>query len=480
MFERVAFGEVMVSGNVPMPSNQLSRTSPTPVLSFPGLPPSSTSAHELQILHRSLSILIAHKPAGLPLSGSKPKTGLSILSSRHNFTAPQKPLCCPPRPVSGPIIFLLSDTQPPSNVTFTLHAVVIGSPNRRIRDAVLLLSSSIPSPAGPLRLLTLSSSQPGTGLRKRLREAGCPVLGDATLSGIPARGLYVAVSRVELPELGVNVDCPLPPKFSTLVAREGRLEERRQAREVQEERNRYDGESGETKTRFLRWYFFTSNAMTPRKSSECVAMAAAELLRETFVKRVKRSDTKGDGEMQVPRLLDLGTGCGCLMAGALLSANVDAEGVGLELNNEAGGDAKRNIQSLGLMHFAKVVQGDFTALEKSFGKEEIGFDVVISNPPYLTRKEIEFDKVGLAREPQMALLGQGGDGMGSYKAIAESLRRCPAILRYGGYVVLEVGGTRSGDSIREMFEQIAGLCFVDLKVDERGFERCLVLRRHGA
>lgn len=468
--------ELLPTGCLPGRPDDIAHKSMKPPLPASDLPPTSTAAHELRILYSSPSVLVVHKPAGLPLDGKKPKTALSILSELHKFDKPPRSILCPPRPVSGPIIFSLDHAQSSSAPTFILHAITVCSPEYAVQGATLLKSSPISSPAGPLQLLRLSSSDPGSGLRKRLREAGSPVLGDALLSGVPGRGLYLAISRVEMPTLGIIIDCPLPPKFSTLVERESRLEKRRRDRHAKEERARYDHESGETRTKFLNWYFFASGAMTPRKSSECVAEAAADLLKDSFIRRTKQSESDSVSALCVPRLLDLGTGSGCLMAGALLLANLDAQAVGIELSEEAAAVATRNIQSLDLSHFAKIVKGDFGTIEHVLEPDELGFDVVITNPPYLTRKEIELDIIGLAQDPELALLSQGGDGLGSYRAIASCLRRSPSILRYDGHVVLEVGGTRSAGKVREIFEQVAKLCFVELRLDERGFERCLVLR----
>lgn len=305
------------------------------------------------------------------------------------------------------------------------------------------------------------------------------MLGDVTLSGMPTRGLYLAVSRVEFLNFDVVVDCPLPPKFCALLERENRLEKRRAAREGRSERTRVDEHTGETTFRFLDWYFVTGAALTPRQSSECVAEAAAELLQAAFRRRVKRAERRGRTVESAVRLLDLGTGCGNLMVGALLRAGVDAEGVGVELCDSALCVARRNIEELGVAHVARVIQGDFGRLREVVEDMQGGFDVVVSNPPYLTRREVEFEKGGLGREPEMALVAGGKDGMGAYETIAASLRRCPVLVMENGYVVLEVGGTRSAGRVREAFESVAGFRFVEVRLDERGFERCLILRKEG-
>ena len=103
--------------------------------------------------------------------------------------------------------------------------------------------------------------------------------------------------------------------------------------------------------------------MIPRPASEAVAAAA-----------VHRLPKAGGG-----RVLDLGTGSGCLLLSCLKRGD-RATGVGIDLSELALAVARRNATAAGFADRSVLVAGDFGQLESL----DIGqFDVIVSNPPYL-------------------------------------------------------------------------------------------------
>ena len=133
------------------------------------------------------------------------------------------------------------------------------------------------------------------------------------------------------------------------------------------------------------------------------------------------------------RVLDLGTGTGCILL-AILSEWPKAHGVGVDFAEDALGVARRNAQRLGLQDRAVFQRGDWC--EGLTGP----FDVIVSNPPYITNAEMQ----GLAPEvadhdPALALRG-GPDGLDAYRAIVPAAKR---LLPPGGTVLLEVGHTQA-------------------------------------
>jgi release factor glutamine methyltransferase len=136
------------------------------------------------------------------------------------------------------------------------------------------------------------------------------------------------------------------------------------------------------------------------------------------------------GDAPAPRILDLGTGTGAIgvaVAKELPGASVlasDLSGEALELALE---NARRN----GVADRFEVVRSDL------FGEipEDVSFDAVISNPPYIPTAEIEglMPEVALF-EPCLALDG-GPDGM---RCLREILRDAPARLKRGGVLLLEM------------------------------------------
>ena len=129
------------------------------------------------------------------------------------------------------------------------------------------------------------------------------------------------------------------------------------------------------------------------------------------------------------RLLDIGTGSGALLL-ALLSELPHAFGVGTDISTAALALARENASRLGLAaRCAFLACNEATALHGPF-------DLVVSNPPYVTSGEIaKLAPEVLKYEPQLALDG-GIDGLNAYRAIAADARR---LLAPGGHLIVELG-----------------------------------------
>jgi release factor glutamine methyltransferase len=129
------------------------------------------------------------------------------------------------------------------------------------------------------------------------------------------------------------------------------------------------------------------------------------------------------------RVLDLGTGTGCLLL-AFLHERPSALGVGVDLAPGAAALARRNATALGLGARAAFLRGYWAAAL------DARFDLVLSNPPYIATADLAglMPEVRL-HEPGRALDG-GIDGLDAYRAI---LRRLPALLVPSGVAVLEIG-----------------------------------------
>jgi release factor glutamine methyltransferase len=162
-------------------------------------------------------------------------------------------------------------------------------------------------------------------------------------------------------------------------------------------------------------------------------------------------------------VLDLGTGSGCLLL-SLLQEWPQILGTGVDISVGAVGVAEENAKNLGLSHRATFVAGDWSDIGFSHK-----FDVVISNPPYITKDEM----AALAPEvslydPHGALAG-GDDGLECYRSIIKLL---PDILNQNGYLFFEVG-YRQAAAVKELLEK-AGLDVLEILPDLAGNERCVV------
>jgi release factor glutamine methyltransferase len=164
------------------------------------------------------------------------------------------------------------------------------------------------------------------------------------------------------------------------------------------------------------------------------------------------------------RVLDLGTGTGCLLL-AVLSEHPAAFGVGVDLSVEAAMLAAANARANGLGNRAVFLAGGWADSLQG------GFDLVLSNPPYIESAAIAglMPEVAL-HEPARALDG-GADGLDAYRAIVADL---PRLLAPGGHAVLELGQGQA--TAVAALALAAGLGVTGTHADLGGVERALILR----
>ncbi len=127
------------------------------------------------------------------------------------------------------------------------------------------------------------------------------------------------------------------------------------------------------------------------------------------------------------RVLDIGTGSGAL-AVSLAKLGDNALVTAVDVSDIALSIARDNARRLGAQ--VCFLHSDcFSAVE---GER---FDVIVSNPPYISREEMETLMPEVRREPELALAG-GEDGLDFYRRIA---REAPAHLNKGGCLLFEIG-----------------------------------------
>lgn len=139
-----------------------------------------------------------------------------------------------------------------------------------------------------------------------------------------------------------------------------------------------------------------------------------------------------------PRVLDLCTGSGCI--GLAIASRVrDARVTLADISKDALAVAKKNMLSHKLSGRVNCIQAD--ALKPAptvLGK----FDMIVSNPPYISGAEMKDLERSVADfEPHLALYG-GEDGLDFYRAIAENYSKA---LKPGGYLCLEYDPSQGDD-----------------------------------
>jgi release factor glutamine methyltransferase len=208
-------------------------------------------------------------------------------------------------------------------------------------------------------------------------------------------------------------------------------------------------------------------------SLRCIRVPVSHLIgeREFYGRRFKVSgdvlDPRPETEILIEaalsrpyeRILDLGTGSGCILV-TLLSERPEATGLGVDLSEAACLQASANAVLHGVADRADIRQSDW--LTEVSG----GFDLIVSNPPYISRSEMDdLSPEVRDHEPEMALT-DWADGLEAYRTILASV---VLHLVAGGRLLVEIG-PRQGAAVADLFQK-AGLDQVQILPDLDGRDR---------
>lgn len=204
----------------------------------------------------------------------------------------------------------------------------------------------------------------------------------------------------------------------------------------------------------------TPATLVPRPETEALVVEAAEA-----IAAMRRSGEIA--ERTTPRVADVGTGTGCLavtiakqVEGAVVTAT--------DISSDALAVAKRNAERHGVADRVTFLEGDLL----SPTKDASPFDVVVSNPPYVSEAEY----AALARdvreqEPRSALVG----GPTGVETIARLVPQAFERLRPGGRVMIEIGPSIA-DATRKLFGEDQWTD-VAIKKDLAGLARIVMARK---
>jgi len=195
-----------------------------------------------------------------------------------------------------------------------------------------------------------------------------------------------------------------------------------------------------------RQFKVSADVLSPREDTEVLVRRALAALES----------------VEAPRVLDLGTGSGAIIV-SVLAEREDARGVAVDLSEAALAIAGENARAHGVAERLDLLAGSW------FAPVEGAFDLIVSNPPYITAQAMSVLEPEVADyDPALALAG-GQDGLEAYRAI---LAEAGTYLLSSRHLVVEIGFDQGG-AVCAMFE---GAGFVDVSVmqDLAGLDRAVI------
>ena len=204
---------------------------------------------------------------------------------------------------------------------------------------------------------------------------------------------------------------------------------------------------------FGREFRVTPDVLIPRPETELLVEAAIEVV--------------GGRESSV-FLCDVGTGSGCI-AITLLCEMRSCRAMAVDKSEAALEIAKLNAQNLSVTDRAVFVVSDcFDSVDAN----EFQFDLVVSNPPYVSARSID----GLQREVRdhepLVALSPGPDGL---SLIRRLLKETPAFLKDRGHLIMEIGFDQ-GEAVESLVDaQVWRL--IEIRPDLQGIPRIVVLEK---
>lgn len=194
----------------------------------------------------------------------------------------------------------------------------------------------------------------------------------------------------------------------------------------------------------------TPDVLIPRPETELIVEAALELVDPNAAFA----------------FADLGIGSGCL-AVSILNECRKARALGIDISEQALRITQRNAERHRVANRLSLIQSD---LFDAISVTEM-FDLIVSNPPYVSDDEMKTLQREVQREPRAALAG-GSDGLALIRRL---LLEAPGHLRRGGYLIFEFG-INQDVSIRDLVDREVWK-LIEIRNDLQQIPRMIVLQK---
>jgi len=166
------------------------------------------------------------------------------------------------------------------------------------------------------------------------------------------------------------------------------------------------------------------------------------------------------------KILDIGTGCGNIavsMARNLLYYEMDAIDISDNALEVALSNAKLNNTKVNF------IQSD---LFNTYNLQPNTYDLIVSNPPYISTAEIDVLQPEIKYEPYTALDG-GKDGLDFYRRIIDKV---PSYLKKGGFLIMEMGLNQKG-AIKNIFQKSGYFEIIEFVKDYNNIDRIVIAKK---
>jgi len=175
----------------------------------------------------------------------------------------------------------------------------------------------------------------------------------------------------------------------------------------------------------------SANVLIPRPETEHLIEVTLDRLGLREVRAGRPQTTSGAGMF----LADVGTGSGCI-AIALAKELPQARFYASDISQAALTVAQRNAERHNVSDRIHFAHNHLLANAKAGNRDPVFFDAIVSNPPYIGRREsASLEREVRDHEPPQALYG-GEEG---YELYGELIAQSAAYLKPGGLLVLELG-----------------------------------------